>query len=196
MAPCFVFAFVEKEKMLYMLSFSLINIVLCGVSKFVRQERTFWNISSEKVSFRVGALWLKAHQTNPFTAGEHAATQWLSTNQANKRVMIEHMSAMITAKRGTGGKGVRESHAIDARLTCHERKSPCLPIGENDEGKIWCKYVTPEYTFERIKNSSGWWKFIDFSLAFLQVFHLTAARGISGGANMSDAGVGIHTSAL
>lgn len=56
MAPCSVFAFVEKEKMLYMLSFSLINIVLCGVSKFVRQENVLEYFQRESELSRRGAV--------------------------------------------------------------------------------------------------------------------------------------------
>lgn len=54
MAPCSVFAF-DEEKMLYMLSFSLINIVLCGVSKFVRQDR-FGKFPAESGLMHPGAV--------------------------------------------------------------------------------------------------------------------------------------------
>lgn len=101
MAPCSVFAFVEREKMLYMLSFSLINIVLCGVSKFVRQENVLEYFQRESELSRRGAV-IEGASNKSIYRWRTCCSQWLSSNQANKRVMIGHMSAMITAERGWG----------------------------------------------------------------------------------------------
>lgn len=70
----------------------------------------------------------------------------LSSNQANKRVMIEHMSAMITEGQGCS-RISRNRRALDM-----PRAQISVPADWGERwGKIWCKYVTPEHTFERIK---------------------------------------------